>query len=102
MINPIRNHILSTNSISFLALLAFIAVKMILRAQIAIIMEHTIEIISAEILLIKVNESWKLNPHIHIISVSLRGIDAGVAIEIIIKNPPINGKIQEDSFILLI
>ena len=54
------------------------------------------------ILLIEENEPCKVNPHIQTISVSLRGTDAGVKKEINIKNPPIRGKIQGDSFILLI
>jgi hypothetical protein len=65
-------------------------------------MVHIIEIISAMRLSINENELWKDKPHIHIISVSFRGIDAGVKSAINIVIPPISGNIQEDSFILLI
>lgn len=100
--NPIRNHTLSTNSISLSECLTFIAVIIILNAQSEITMVHIIEIISAVILLIKESELCKVKPHIQTVSVSLRGIDAGVKKEINIKKPPKRGNIQEDSFILLI
>ena len=100
--NPIRNHILSTNSISLSERLTLSAVKIILKAQSDITIVVIIEIINAVILLIKESEPCKVKPHIQIVSVSLRGTDAGVKKEINIKNPPIRGNIQGDSFILLI
>lgn len=100
--NPIINHILSTKSIPLSGLLAFNAVNIILKVHRVIITVQIIEITSAIILSINEIELCRVKPHIQIISVSLCGIDAGVKSEINIKIPPINGKIQEDSFILLI
>lgn len=69
--NPMINHILSTNSIPLSGLLAFNAVNIILVAHNEIIIVQIIEIISATILLRKEIELFKVKPHIQIISVFL-------------------------------